>query len=266
VRTSAARIASRSRSPIKFFLLLFALSIPFWLVGAATGIQLLPGLPVSSLIWVCPVTAAAILLCRENKAAGVIALLERSFDYKRIKAKAWYAPIILLMPVVTVLAYWLLRWRVSPLPAPQLPIMRTLVLCGALFVAALCEELGWSGYATDLMQERFNALAAGIAIGLVWAAWHYVPLMQAHRSPAWIAWWSLYTVASRVIIVWLYNNTGKSVFAAALYHAVMNLCWLLFPNYDSQWDPRITGLIVASAAAVVTIIWGPRTLARYKNV
>jgi uncharacterized protein len=41
--------------------LVFALSIPFWLIGAATGLQLTADLPVSSFVWVCPVVAAAIL-------------------------------------------------------------------------------------------------------------------------------------------------------------------------------------------------------------
>jgi len=58
---------------------------------------------------------------------------------------------------------------------------------------------------------------------------------------------------------------GVSVFAAALYHAIMNVSWLLFPNYGSHRDPRITGLITAFAAAVVKVTWGPRTLARYGN-
>jgi len=43
----------------------------------------------------CPVTAAVILVYRENKIAGVTALLKRSFDYNRIRAKVWYAPIVL---------------------------------------------------------------------------------------------------------------------------------------------------------------------------
>ena len=78
-----------------------------------------------------------------------------------------------------------------------------------------------------------------------------MPLVQAHRSAAWIAWWSLNTVALRVLIVWLYNNTGKSVFAAALFHAFANVSGVTFSNY---YDPRITGLIVAFAAAIVTVV------------
>ena len=121
---------------------------------------------------------------------------------------------------------------------------------------------GWSGYVIDPMQARRNALEASILLGLVWAAWHWVPLLQAHRSPAWIAWWSLYTVALRVLIVWLYNNAGKSVFAVGLFHAFTNVSGITFSDY---YDPRITGLIVAFAAAIVTAVWGPRTLARHRN-
>jgi hypothetical protein len=40
---------------------------------------------------------------------------------------------------------------------------------------------------------------------VVWAVWHVIPLLSALRSLAFIAWWSLGTVALRVVIVWLYN-------------------------------------------------------------
>jgi hypothetical protein len=99
----------------------------------------------------------------------------------------------------------------------------------------------------------------------VWAIWHIVPLVQVHRSPVWIAWWCLGTVAARVLIVWLYNNTGKCVFAAAVFHTMMNVSWQLFPIHGSYFDERINGVIMAFVAAVVVIIWGPRTLARYRN-
>jgi hypothetical protein len=77
-----------------------------------------------------------------------------------------------------------------------------------------------------------------------------------------MAWWSLGTLASRVIIVWLYNNNGKSVFVAAVFHAIINLTWQLFPVNGSYYDPRVTGLIAAVVAVVVVIVWGPRTLTR----
>ncbi len=257
-------ITSINKSPLTFFLLVFALSVPFWLIGAVTDLQLLPGLPVTSLMVVSPVIAALILVYRESKTAGVVGLLKRSFDVRRIRAKVWYVPIIFLMPGVMVLEYGLMRLMGSPVPAPQFSVLSVPVLFLVFFVAGIVEELGWMGYAIDPMQDRWGALQASILLGLVWAAWHLVPLLQIHRSLEWIAWWCLFTVASRVIIVWLYNNTGKSVFAAALYHAMMNLGWQLYPVNGSYYDPRITGLIVAVVAVIVIVVWGPRTLARYR--
>jgi hypothetical protein len=62
--------------------LVFALSLPFYLAGAVTTLQLLPGLPVSSLMFFCPMTAALIFVFRENKSVGVTELLKRSAWFK----------------------------------------------------------------------------------------------------------------------------------------------------------------------------------------
>jgi hypothetical protein len=259
---SSRTLAPQSRSPLKFFLLVFALSVPFWVAGALTRLQLLPGLPVSALAVVCPTIAASILVYRESETAGVFALLKRAFDWGRIRPRRRLVPVVLLMPAVTVAAYGVMRWMGSPLPPPRFPVGAVIGIFLAGLVGALGEELGWSGYVIDPLQERWSALGAAVLLGGVWAAWHVVPLLQAGRATAWIAWWCLYTVAGRVVLTWLFNNTGKSVFAAALYHDMSNVSWQLFPDHGSHWDPRTTGLILAVAAAIVTVVWGPRTLAR----
>jgi membrane protease YdiL (CAAX protease family) len=257
---------TEKRSPLKFFLLVFTLSIPLWLIGAVTPLQLLPGLPVSSLMAFCPLIAASILVYRKDKTAGVTELFKRSFDYRRIRARVWYIPTILLMPGIAVLAYGLMRLVRLSLPVPQFPGVAALVMFLVFFIAALGEEVGWLGYAIDPMQDQLNALQASILMGVVCATWHIVPFAQAGRSPGWIAWQCLNLVAVRILLVWLYNNTGKNVLAAALCHAMVNVSWQLFPNYGSHYDPRITGLITAFAAVIVTVIWGPRTLTRNRNV
>jgi membrane protease YdiL (CAAX protease family) len=249
-------------SPLKFFFLVFALSLPFWFAGALTTVQLLPSLPMSSLMFFCPVTAALILVYKKNKTNGVTELLKRSFDYKRIRAKIWYVPIILLMPGIMVFSYGQMRLMGMAIPTPQFTILAALTLFLAFFIAALCEELGWTGYAIDPMQDRWNALQASILLGLLWAAWHIVPYLQAHRTLTWIAWQCLFTITGRVILVWLYNNTGKSVFATAVCHAMANVSVFLFPIYGSYYDPHIASLITTFVAVLVTVLWGPQTLAR----
>jgi membrane protease YdiL (CAAX protease family) len=251
--------APQGRRTLRFFVLVFALSVPLWILGALTGLQLTAGLPISSLMTFCPLVAALVLSFRENKTGGMKELMKRTFEYRRIRPKVWYAPIVLLMPGVMALSYGLMR---LPFPSLQVPGPAAPVMFLAFFVAAAGEEVGWSGYAIDRMQGRWSALQAGILLGLVWAAWHIVPFVQAHRSPAWIAWQCLCLVASRVLITWIYNNTGRSVSATILHHVLINVVSVFFPTIGLQYDPRTTGLIITVAAAVVTVVWGPRTLTR----
>jgi membrane protease YdiL (CAAX protease family) len=149
--------------------------------------------------------------------------------------------------------------------SPQFSITTPLILFAVFFVAAIGEELGWMGYVIDPLQDRFGALGGALLLGGVWAIWHLIPLLSVQRSLAWIAWWALGTVAMRVIITWLYNNTGRSVFIAVIFHAMFNLTWQLFPNNGSYYDPRVTSLIMALVAVGVVIASGPHTLVRFQG-
>jgi membrane protease YdiL (CAAX protease family) len=246
------------KSPLAFFLLAIALVVPFLVYGALTGLQLAPGIPVAALGTFCPMLAALILVYRQARWAGVVALLERSFDFKRIEDKLWYAPILLLMLAMTALQFLVLRLMGISVPEPHIAVLPALALCIAAFIAALGEELGWSGYAIDPMQARWGALQAGIALGIFWAVYHYIALLEAHRAVEWIAWWTLYTVAARVLMVWLFNNTGRSVFGMALFHMTLNVTWYLFPIQGSFYDFHVTGLIMAAVVAIVVVVWMPQ--------
>lgn len=251
-----------SRSPLAFVLLVFTLLLPFLVIGAMTDLELLPGLSVSAVGALCPLAAAVILVTKESGTKGVRELLRRSFDFRRIEKKIWYLPALLLVPTVTLHAYLMMYLLGVPLPNPVLPGLLTLTLLLTFFIGALGEELGWSGYATDPLQDRWNALTAAIVLGSVWAVWHVLPWAQAGHPPEWIFWQCVQTVALRVLLVWIYNNTGKSVFAAALCHASVNVSWFLFPIYGSHYDPRFVGPITVFAAIIVTLFWGSRTLTR----
>jgi CAAX protease family protein len=113
--------------PLKFFLLVFALSIPFYVLGALTGFSLTTDLPISVLMVVVPAIAAAILVHREQGNAGVVALFQRSLDYKRTKTRLWYVPVIFLKPSIVLLTY--AHLRVTGLP-PSIPQFRILVSFG----------------------------------------------------------------------------------------------------------------------------------------
>ena len=231
---------------------MFVLSIPFWALGTIHPVQILPGLPISALGAFTPALAALILIYKNAHLSGVLQLIGRFLDFKRIINKNWYLAIVLINPAIAVLAYGVMRAVGESLPSPAPLTLAIFPMFILFFLAALGEEIGWSGYATEPLQYNWGIIATGILLGLVWAVWHFIPLLQVHRSFEWIAWWSIGTVSLRIIMVWIHTYSGKSVFAATVFHAMINLCWQLFPNNGSSYDPRIFGLIAFGFA--ITII------------
>lgn len=237
---------------LRYVALVAALSAPLWVVGGAADRQLGPGLPLSALMAFCPLLAAAGLEYRRGGQIGVNTLLRRAVDYRRIPSPAWYLPILLLNPMVALAVYSLLRGRGVPLPEAEFRPGVVLGLTLAFALSAVGEEAGWSGYALDPLLARRGALQAALILGVVGATWHLIPFLQAHRSAEWIAWQCLKTVTTRVLIVWIYTGTNRSVFATILFHISDNLSAFLFPHYGSHYDPQLTGLILAGLAAGVT--------------
>ena len=240
-------------APYAFFALVFVLSIPFWVLGAIVDWELMPGLPLSSLMVVCPALAALILRWRAYGRRGAMALLARAVDVRRLRSPLFIALLVLINPAIYAGAYVIQRATGVDLPAPEIQLGLTLILFAIFLIAATAEELGWSGYALDPLQRRWGIVRSGLIIGLVWAVWHLVALGQADRSLEWVIWWTLGTVAARVLMVWLYNRTGRAVFGMSLYHAISNVCWQTFPVQGSFYDPRIDALL--TVAVVIGVLW-----------
>ncbi len=247
--------------PSRFFGLLFGLSVPFWVLGMLAGGQLLPGLPVSALMAVCPVLAAGILVWRASGWQALQALLLRAADFARMRPWAWLVALA-TMPAVMLLSAATLILLGQPLPAPQFDLIQILLLLSLFLVAATAEELGWTAYATGALVERHGMIAAGLGIGCVAVVWHVIPLLQAGRAWDWIAWWALGTMARRVLIVWLYARGGQSVFSASLFHAMNNVSWMLFPVMGSHYDPASTAVILLMLSVLpVARVGNSRSLA-----
>ena len=121
------------------------------------------------------------------------------------------------------------------------------------------------GYAIDPLQGRWHALGASLIVGTAWGLWHVVPLIEAHRSLMWIAGWFLSPLAGRIILVWLYNNTGRSVFAVILAHALFNTTSILLPTYNVSVVQFLTGGVLVVAAGIITFLWEPKTFTRLRS-
>jgi hypothetical protein len=256
-------------SPYLFFVLVYAISIPFWVLNTIFPIKLpLDNLPVTDIAATfAPTIAALILVYREEKLFGVRKLLRRTFDYKRITRKIWYIPIIFLMPLIYVLTYWIMRLVGLPVPTVwHLPLLTPFIF-GLFFFAAALEEIGYTGYVTDPMQALYSALAACLIIGSIHAIWHWPSMISMGMAPGLFIWGSILTVSFRILTVWLYNNTGNSVFAAILFHAVTNTGRSVFPGSRSALelgDAAVAYGLITITAIIVVFLWGPETLARFR--
>lgn len=249
-----------------FFLLTFGLSVPFYLIGL-TGWRMpgLPMLPFSALMAFAPMIAA---LIRRGRAGGWSAagqLVARLLAPVSRAGVAWLLLAVIIMPVVCLIEYAVLRRMGVVLPEVSVAGGEVAFLFAAFFVGAVGEELGWQGHAYGALRSGSDALPAALLIGIVWAAWHVIPYMQLGRGSAWILWHSLSAVALRVVMVWLYENAGGRVLIAVVFHAMINLSWAVFPEQGSRYDPFVTLLILAPLAALVTVAWGPASLARFRT-
>ncbi|MEV0592009.1 CPBP family intramembrane glutamic endopeptidase [Nonomuraea cavernae] len=247
---SAANPATRGHTghPVQFLVLVTVLSVPFYVLGAVSPTIRIGAivLPASATMFVLPVLAAVVLAYRDGGRAAVMALLARVIDRPAARAR-WYVTAVLLPVVVGALA-WTFGWlagevgSVLPTPPAVLPLLFAAAVAGAA-----CEELGWTGYATDPLQRRFGTVRAGLLLGTFWGVWHLIPLLQAGHGPAWLSGWFLGTVAARLILVGLRNATG-GVSAAILMHAMINVTAAYIPDYDEAIAPVLSAVLTVGAA------------------
>ncbi|MHC4073383.1 MAG: CPBP family intramembrane glutamic endopeptidase [Planctomycetota bacterium] len=248
----------------------FVLAAPFYILNALAYFDILggPGMaPIYiALFTVTPIASALLLTFRQRGREGLKQLLWRIFDFKRIGSYRWYGAIFLLPLFISLLSLGGSILSGADLPSGVAPLGALPLVLSFFFVLAAGEEAGWMGYAFDPMQARFGALQAALGLGVVWAIWH-VPFFVFMMPDVIVFTAQIVTLMStRVLIAWVYNNSGKSVFAATLFHAVGNALMVTLPDTGTMGalGPAISCGLVLSAAVMVTLLWGAQTLARYR--
>lgn len=104
-----------------FVLLLFALSVPFWLLGFWEGTLLPAQLPISALQAICPLLAAVILAGLRAGRDGIRELFKRVLCIRLSGFLVWYLLGWLTMPVVMLVSYVVMRLLGRPVSEPKKP-------------------------------------------------------------------------------------------------------------------------------------------------
>ncbi len=151
---------------------------------------------------------------------GMNALRDLLSRMRRIGSVRWLAVLVVPPAVVAGVLLVLAAW-VAPVFVPNRFPFGFLFGCAAGFF----EELGWMGFAFPAMRRQQSALGAAVSLGLLWGLWHapvldYLGSATPHGNyglPFFLSFTAAMT-AMRVLICWVYSNTG-SVLQAQLLHA-----------------------------------------------
>jgi len=260
-------------NPRRFFALALGLSWLFWTPIALLGLEpfSMPGIVLFALGGLGPAAAEFVLILREADSVYVQDYRQRVLDYRRIGLR-WGLVVLLFFPVVNGIALGLVVLDGGSLPAFETatdlladPITILPYAGFILLFGPLPEELGWRGYALDGLQVRWNALAASLILGTLWAAWHLPLFFMTGSFQAELGLFTpqspYYTgtiVVSSILYTWIYNNTNRSTLSAILFHFMTNFSGELMGLGDRARLFQF-GLITL-AAVLVVLAWGPGTL------
>lgn len=96
-----------------------------------------------------------------------------------------------------------------------------------MFVLGGTEEIGWRGVVQPRLQNRLSVFTAGLAVGVVWWAWH-LPLFftgdpNYSLEPMPFLSYTLFVLGASIVFGALLNRTEGNVLPVMLMHASSNL-------------------------------------------
>jgi membrane protease YdiL (CAAX protease family) len=268
---TTAKPSSVLESPWLFFVVVFAWTWLFWLTAAFLGLGTESGGIVLLLLGISGPTIAGITFTYLTKdKAGRREYWTRVISFKRIPVR-WYLVILLLPLIMNLVAAGLDRlfggvgttWGELALNIVSSPLS---VLPSILFFTLIpfLEELGWR-HVLDRLQATRTAFMSSLILGVLWAIWHFPLFLVPDTYQAGLGIWSwafwlfmVGIVPLTFVVTWIYNNTRFSILSIILFHAVINFFGELLA-ITQRADTIFTGLWFV-AAAVVVLVWGPRTM------
>ncbi|MEZ4712950.1 MAG: type II CAAX endopeptidase family protein [Caldilineaceae bacterium] len=273
--TTRHKFIARHSLPL-YFILTFGLT--WGSILAVTGPGGLPIAPevaeqLGPLIYlgmlIGPSVAGLLLLGFVDGRNGYHVLLTRLLRW-RVGVR-WYAVALLTAPLtITTATLILVSFSPDYLPSiitadDKVTMLLTSVVVG--LVVALCEEIGWTGFAIPQLRRRYGVVATGLIVGVLWGAWHFPPFWESDtflgglplalllaRLFAWLP-------AYRVLMVWVYDHTESLLVVMLMHVSLVASQFVLFPIALAGMTALVAILVWAAilwvvvAAVAVTSGW-----------
>ncbi|MEM2947126.1 MAG: CPBP family intramembrane glutamic endopeptidase [Candidatus Bathyarchaeia archaeon] len=201
-------------------------------------------------------------------------MLIKGFD-PRIE-KVWYVPAFLFWPVIAGFSMLMVLLNEGAVPELVALSQPQLILWNFVYIfflgGPLQEEFGWRGYALPRLQACYSALLSSVVLGVMWAIWHlplnlmYLAGPQYQVGIAWLSSTVVLFVFVSILFTWIYNNTGGSIFAALIFHTMLNLStYVVFPVFETRSGPTYYFFSIIVAAIIILAVFGAKRMVRDKS-
>jgi membrane protease YdiL (CAAX protease family) len=138
-----------------------------------------------------------------------------------------------------------------------------------LILFQLSEEIGWTGFLQDRWQDRYGPLRLSVYVAFWWAVRHLPDFFgdegwsieQLVLAPVVLVVEFLSLFFARVLFVWMYSRTGRSVLLVAIFHASFDasfkeLSYDVVPGSTTARFLIFSAVIVLAATAVIAVTRG----------
>lgn len=275
-RTMGAQAGPRmnqiARHPMLWLVgIMFALTWPVLIAQALASQGILPftlPTPVEFAAGWAPAVAAIIVTGAMYGRAGVKQLLGR-FLIVRVNILWYLAGLFGIAAFVLggIGLYAALGNPMPHIPAVGVPLTTAafaLVVTVLLGMVFNTEEIAWRGVMLPYLQARNGALVASLLIAvpefMLHLPYFFNKQIAFYQNAGFLA-FAAFTLAEAILITWMFNNTRGSLLIVTLGHASQN-AWANLLS-DNQPGPfYLTVILLALAAAVVVVIYGPARLSR----
>src|SRR5215210_766160 len=179
----------------------------------------------------------------------------------------WYLFAFFSVPVAVLLcASAVFGGALLDVLAEKWALLFTAVLPQLLFLILffiVAEEIGFMGFLQARLQDRYGPLKASVIVTLPFALYHLPTLMvenglglaRLHIALGFLGILAVLQMFGRIVIMWLYNNTGYSVLLVGLFHSSFDATTSAFGRTFVVPGPAetafLSGFVIPSAVVAV---------------